>query len=278
MNNPMINKIRKIESGIGLGNLKFGMFQEEVKAIVGLPNYIEVHEDYLGSEHRSETWNYDDLELRIDFSSEDDWRMDTLAVNDDFYVLFDLIRIGQHMNEVEDKLKRLNLDDYICEDISTIESPDHKLFDLRESYINLWFDDRRLSEIQWGPKFVDENTIKWPHNNNGKNELADIGVKRYESDYLFEKLGSHLDEWLDLIFKETAKYEDLISDFPLSTTRENLRTGTRRIRYAIKMDEKVDGSIMAKARLIHNEHGDIGWMAVEWENDLTLLDDYLHID
>ena len=44
------------------------------------------------------------------------------------------------------------------------------------------------------------------------------------------------------------------------------------------MDEKVDGSIMAKARLIHNEHGDIGWMAVEWENDLTLLDDYLHID
>ena len=46
--------------------------------------------------------------------------------------------------------------------MSTVESPTHELISSDQLGINFWFDEDTLSEVQWGPLFVDDETIKWP--------------------------------------------------------------------------------------------------------------------
>ena len=276
----MKNNIKNIEPGISLGNLKFGMTQNEVKEIIGLPNEIEIDQYLPNNEDSdfSENWYFEDLELSISFASEDDWRMDTISINSNYYSLWGSIEIGQTMNQVEVILKRLNKDNYICEDWSTIESPDHKLLELNDDYLNLWFDNRKLSEIQWGPKFINENEIDWPHKTELKNVLSDFGFKRYPIQFLFEKLEIHINETLDQIFQNSHDYGEVFDELPTNTSRENLKTENREIIYYLSTENRIKGSILAKARLLHNEVGDIGWMAVEWENDLVFIDDYFVIE
>ena len=276
----MKNNIKNIEPGISLGNLKFGMTQNEVKEIIGLPNEIEIDQYLPNNEDSdfSENWYFEDLELSISFASEDDWRMDTISINSNYYSLWGSIEIGQTMNQVEVILKRLNKDNYICEDWSTIESPDHKLLELNDDYLNLWFDNRKLSEIQWGPKFINENEIDWPHKTELKNVLSDFGFKRYPIQFLFEKLEIHINETLDQIFQNSHDYGEVFDELPTNTSRENLKTENREIIYYLSTENRIKGSILAKARLLHNEVGDIGWMAVEWDNDMVFIDDYFVIE
>lgn len=269
--------IKNIESGIGLGDLKFGMTQEEVKCIIGLPNQIETYYNDLELNILTEHWEYETLGLSMSFSSEDDWKLATMATESNYYLLWDSIHIGQTMQQVEELLISLGKADYICEDFSNIASPDHKLFELEESYINLWFDDRVMSQIQWSPKFKDENTINWPYQSELKEELTDIGFKRYAQDILYKKLKLNSEKWLEEIFSGTSKDNKLISKFPPATNRENLTTENDSITYNLNVDSKVPGSILAKAKLIHNDFGTIGWMGVLWDNDLKALDDILFL-
>ena len=278
MHNQMKNSIQNIEPKIGLGNLKFGMAQDEVKEIIGLPKEIEIYQYLPNTQDMSENWHFEDLELSLSFSSEDEWRLDTISINSSYYSLWDKIRIGQSMVEIQQLLKQLKVNEYVCEDWSSIESPDHKLYEIDEFYLNLWFDNRVLSEIQWSPKFINENEIEWPHNSKSKTGLTEIGFKRYQTNYLFDKLENHITDNLNQIFEEPFKDKQLISEFPPNTQREDLKTENREIKYFLDMDDKVKGSILAKARMLHNKYGDIGWMAVLWENNLTLLDDFLVIE
>jgi len=276
----MKENIKNIEPGIGLGDLKFGMAQDEVKEIIGLPNEIEIYQ-YLPNTEESEfaeNWHYEDLELSISFSSEDDWRMDTISINSNFYSLWTCIEIGQTMAQVEEKLKTLKIDNYICEDWSNMESPDHKLFEFNEHYFNLWFDNGKLSEIQWSPKFINEEDIEWPYETELKNKLSNFGFKRYKIQFLFDKLDAQINDNLNEIFKNADEYKEVICDLPTNTQRVNLKTENREIKYFLNMENRVQGSIFVKARLIHNEIGDIGWMGVEWDNDLNLIDDFLVIE
>lgn len=276
----MKENIKNIEPGIGLGQLKFGMAQDEVKSIIGLPNEIEIYQFLPNSEESeiSEIWHFEDLELSISFSSEDDWRMDTISINSNYYSLWNSIEIGQTMSQVEKTLKRLKKENYICEDWSSVESPDHKLFEFEEYYFNLWFDKGALSEIQWSPKFLNDDEVDWPHKTELKANLSEFGFKRHKTQFLFDELEKHITKNLNQVFDNTNKYKEVINDFPPNTKRENLKTKNREIKYYLKMEDRVKGSILAKARLLHDEIGDIGWMAVEWENDLNIMDDFLVIE
>lgn len=276
--NEMKETIKQIKPRIGLGSLKFGMLQEEVKSLLGLPNEIEIYKYTSDLSDCSENWYFEDLELSLSFSSEDDWKLDTISINSAYYSLWGSIEIGQSITNTQEILKGRGITDYNYEDWSNIESPDHKLIEVTDSDVNLWFDNGELSEIQWSPKFEDENTIEWPFNSELKGKQTELAIQRYSTDSLFSKLDKHLDEFLNKIFTEREEYENLVNDFPKFTQRENLKTENRSIRYFLDTEDRVDGSVIAKARLIHSEIGDIGWMAVEWKNDLTILDDFLVVE
>ena len=269
---------KHIEPGIGLGPLKFGLLREEIKEIIGIPDEIEFYR-YSSSFHdESEAWHFEELELSITFSREDEGRMYAIAINSAFYSLWDSIHIGQSISVVKEILTTRGITDYEFEDWSSVESPDHKLIELTESYVNLWFDNGELSEIQWSPKFEDDETIIWPHFAEPNPKQTELGIKIYPTDYLFSELEKSLEEWLDKIFREIDEYEDLLNEFPFPTQRENLITINSSINYYLNIEDRVEGSIMAKARLVHNLHGDIGWMAMEWDNDLDLMDNFLVLE
>lgn len=88
----------------------------------------------------------------------------------------------------------------------------------------------------------------------------------------------HSNDWLDRIFSSKSENEDLIMEFPNQTERENLKTVYRSIEYSVKTKDKVQGTIKANARIEHDEHGDLGYIAIEWDNELNIIDDYLVIE
>lgn len=99
--------IKNIEPGIGLGNLKFGMAQEDVKIMIGLPNEIEIYEYLPETKERQEHWHYTEFELSIYFSSEEKWKLDSMSIRSEFYDLWDSIQIDHTMQKVAQTLNRL---------------------------------------------------------------------------------------------------------------------------------------------------------------------------
>lgn len=154
--------IDEIIEGEGLGDLKFGMFKDDVILILGQPNEIEEY-SYTSSDHDlTESWHYDELDLSLGFDEEDDWRLVTIAIGSSNCKFRDFYPIGLSKDELTKKLHELYINDLEFEDWSSEESPSHELLTSDLLGINFWFDDNRLSEVQWGPHFIDDENIKWP--------------------------------------------------------------------------------------------------------------------
>ncbi len=158
-----IPNIRTIEGGQGLGELKFGFTRKEVESLLGKPDEIESfsfsEED---EEDLTENWHYDSLELSLSFAESDDWRLGTLAITSTQYQMKGFSPIGLSKDELEQKLEELGVDDLEYDDWSPEENPVHELMASDSLGINFWFDDDKLSEVQWAPLFLDEDTLIWP--------------------------------------------------------------------------------------------------------------------
>lgn len=161
----MINDIRDILAGEGLGRIKFGITGEELKEIIGEPDEIDSfsHSENDGdSDDMMESWHYDSLELSASFDQLEDWRLVTLAVSSPDYLFEGKSLIGLERDELVKVLHELGLRDLEYEDWSSNESPDHKLISSEEAGVNFWLDEGVLSEIQWGPLLTDDDYIDWP--------------------------------------------------------------------------------------------------------------------
>lgn len=159
---PSNQNINLIIEGEGLGDLKFGLFKDDVKLILGQPNEIVEYSYTNSDEDLTESWHYDELDLSIGFDEEDDWRLVTIAISSSNFKFRDFSPIGLSKDELTKKFDELNINDLEYEDWSSEESPSHELLTSDLLGINFWFDDNRLSEVQWGPHFIDDENIKWP--------------------------------------------------------------------------------------------------------------------
>lgn len=151
---------KEILPGTGLGKLKFGDSRDEVKAILGEPDEIDRYED--GEGFTVEAWHYDELELSVSFEEEFDWKMIIIAVSSPVYVLKGHELIGMNRLDLIQLLNNLGMGKLIQEDWSSIDNPDHHLIMVEDDWINFWLDDGVLTEIQWGPRFNEEEEIEWP--------------------------------------------------------------------------------------------------------------------
>jgi hypothetical protein len=154
--------ISTIDEGQGLGVLKFGLDRKAVELILGKPDEIENYSYQSDEEDLTENWHYDELELSLGFDEEEDWRLTTIAITSSNYKFKELDVIGVSKAEFIEKLKDNKINDLEHEDWSTEESPSHELLSSDKLGINFWFDENKLSEVQWGPLFIDDETIDWP--------------------------------------------------------------------------------------------------------------------
>jgi len=154
--------ISTIEEGQGLGDLKFGLERKEVELLLGAPNEKESFSFSEEEDDMTENWHYDALDLSLNFDESDDWRLGTISVTSGQYLIKGFSPIGLSKDELETKLKAQGVDDLEYDDWSPEENPIHELMASESLGINFWFDDDTLSEIQWSPLFLDEDTIIWP--------------------------------------------------------------------------------------------------------------------
>ncbi|SNT30798.1 hypothetical protein SAMN05421640_3330 [Ekhidna lutea] len=152
----------EIVPGIGLGALKFGMNREEVKSILGEPDHQEITHYGEDDSDQSDAWEYHPLRLDLSFEEAEDWRLTILSVSSDDYLLKGSSLIGLNQEELMEELELLGVKELEMEDLSSEDHPEQLLIAAEELGVNFWLHKGILEEIQWGPLFQDEHTIKWP--------------------------------------------------------------------------------------------------------------------
>lgn len=154
---------KNIKLGSGLGTLKFGMTREEVKAALGEPNEIENYNPLEEDEGQSEAWHYDEMELSANFDEEDNFKLTSLAVSSPDYLFEGVNLIGLSQEEVMQQIEMMDLGEVEMEDVAEEEVAQQMVCSIAEVSLNLWFEERQLSEIQWGPYWdEDEECYIWP--------------------------------------------------------------------------------------------------------------------
>ena len=158
----MVNhQIKEIESGVGVGQVKFGMFKKDVLSILGLPTEKDLEKDFETGD-AVETWDYENYGIAFSFDEEEEWRLETITLNSSNFELNGVGLIGKGIQEVQDFIEKHNLGEMEFEDYSTPENPKHELIDVDEANMLFWFTDEILTEIQFGVQWDDDDNALWP--------------------------------------------------------------------------------------------------------------------
>jgi hypothetical protein len=158
----MKKQLKEIKLGIGLGPVRFGMTKAEVKLILGDPSNSETFSYSDSDEDLTECWDYQDLELTLNFDEEEDWRLTMISVTSKFYELQGVSLIGLNGEDLLAQLTKLNIGNVEIEDFSEEDVFDNELIEIEDKSLSFWLNDDVLDEIQWTPFFIDEDTLDWP--------------------------------------------------------------------------------------------------------------------
>lgn len=154
--------ISTIDEGQGLGVLKFGFDRKAVELILGKPDEIEDYSYQSDEEDLTENWHYDELDVSLGFDEEDDWKLTTISITSSNYIFKGIPLLGLSKEALKNELKAKGIIDLEYENLSSEELPTHELLSSDSLCINFWFDEDQVSEVQWGPLFIDDETIDWP--------------------------------------------------------------------------------------------------------------------
>ncbi|MGE0562305.1 MAG: hypothetical protein AB7O47_10840 [Flavobacteriales bacterium] len=149
---------QEIKIGRGLNNILFGISRETFKKQLGEPTEIDNYNAGDDDEYLTEAWHYDNFEISASFDEEDDWRLTTLSTSSPIATLEGKKVIGMTVSQIEELISPLQLGDIEMEDMED----DQLLMSIVASSINFWFEEGKLSEVQWGVLWKDEDTPKWP--------------------------------------------------------------------------------------------------------------------
>lgn len=148
----------EIKIGIGLDQVKFGMERSEVQKILGEPSEKELFSYAEDEEDLTEVWHFDDKELSLSFDEADDWRLIMIAASDDSFTLGGKDIVGRSYEEVSAILKELGHTEFETDEVSEYD----KVIKIENESLNIWFDNNEASELQWGPKWSDDDTPIFP--------------------------------------------------------------------------------------------------------------------
>jgi len=140
----------EIKIGIGLDNLIFGMSQDEVKSILGVPNKI-IDEDY------SIAFYYNDKMIKTRFDKDENLKLYSIEVVNRDARMFSQNLFGKSKEEITVLLKSRGY--------SKIEYEDYDTFDTlfcEEIWTTFRFEFDRLHDIEFSPLFKNDDEIIWP--------------------------------------------------------------------------------------------------------------------
>ncbi|USD20465.1 hypothetical protein MJO52_15475 [Microbulbifer variabilis] len=151
-----------IEPGVGIGEIKYGIFEKDLIRILGNPDRIEKGEYVEGSGDWHRVLWYSHKNLSFTFDKEDDYRLGVITVMGSGYPLFGKDLFNLPKNTVRDFITKVTNEIPKFEDHS-FDSDPHECLDHNSLGIIFWFDSGDLSEMQCSYLFeTDNETVKWP--------------------------------------------------------------------------------------------------------------------
>lgn len=148
--------------GVGLGDIRFGMTRETIRGLLGEPNHQMIADFSENESHLNDAWEFHPLRMDLSFEEAEDWRLTIISVSSEDYLLHGSSLIGLELEELMDELELHGITDLEIEDVSDLDHTDQKLVSSAALEMNFWINEHICEEIQWGPFFKDENTIRWP--------------------------------------------------------------------------------------------------------------------
>jgi hypothetical protein len=140
----------KINIGIGLENLVFGMHQEEIKEIMGNPDKISE------TENGTVYYFYDSL-IITKFDKDEDCKLYSIEVFNSRGLLFNQIIIDKTKKEVLDLLDMNGYYEVTQEDYDSFET----VF-CEKIWSTFLFEFDKVRSVEFSPLFDDNDNIIWP--------------------------------------------------------------------------------------------------------------------
>lgn len=163
----------KIQPGIGIGAISYGISEDDLFAILGKPDFSSNTEYVEGTGDWHTIHTYDEPGLSFTFNLEDDYRLGAITVFAEGHPIYGRDVFGMSRAEVELLLLQSTGDAPIFEDFSIEGLAPHFCLTHDKSGITFWFESDRLNEMQCGYLFEDDdNTVIWPTKKQNKPDMA----------------------------------------------------------------------------------------------------------
>lgn len=151
-----------ILSGVGLGDVKFGMTRDDLIGLLGAPDEKEHYSLSGNDEDQTESWHFDEIELAVSFIKVDDWRLVSLTTSSENSLFKGIEIVGLSMNDLKKELAKLGVKDLEIEDCSTQETPNLKLLFSMKEGMNFWLEEGVVTDVEWGVRYTENDEIDWP--------------------------------------------------------------------------------------------------------------------
>jgi len=155
----MINN-KEILLGRGVDKLLFGQTRSEVKKILGEPEDIESYS--ISEEVTSDTFFYDTAGISLTFESDEDYRLTEISIEDDEFHYKNKLKTGLSKDETLNILTEMGLSTPVEDEELAKEFANQELLSLEEENLNLWFEEKVLRAIHFGPFWTEGNELNWP--------------------------------------------------------------------------------------------------------------------
>jgi hypothetical protein len=153
---PNSTEENEITLGVGMGPLKFGASQDEVRALMGEPEEIEESEEDDEFEHQA--WNYLEEGYSLYFDREDDYRLSCIETDHPGLRIFGEPIHGKSVQEIQELMSRHGLS---STEMEKLEEGAVRL-SYEKEMIDLYFDEDQLQFVNFGVFIDDELEVQWP--------------------------------------------------------------------------------------------------------------------
>ena len=149
--------------GIGIGDIKFGVYEQDVTDALGKPDRVDEAEYVEGTgDFNRELW-YSHKNLTFTFDLDDNYKLGVITIMGIGYPLFGKELFGATFDKVRKLIVSETGEIPRYEDWSSEELPEHTCLIHDALGIMFWFDFGVLSQMQCSYLFEDDNeTVVWP--------------------------------------------------------------------------------------------------------------------
>jgi hypothetical protein len=156
-----LNKM-DIKPGIGIGQIKFGISEEQLIAILGKPIFVKEGEYIEKSGDYSRELFYQ-KDLSFTFDTEDSYRLGLITIRNSGHLLYGRDLIGLPMAFVKSIISKKVSEIPKYKNWSHENALNHISLDYDKLGLCFWFDNDLLDEIQCSYLFhEDGDTVIWP--------------------------------------------------------------------------------------------------------------------